>query len=135
MHKDAGLGWGGRRHKDGVGKRMVRPRKRGALPFFTNIAAWKSKEVLNDGLFQVTVTENADGFPKNVNPTVLGLGRRNTLHLPCFQQNQSSAHRENQSRLQSRLQTEAAPALSTLGKWGLLVMQAGLHLPQKTNDV
>lgn len=73
MHKDTGLGWGGRRHKDGIGKRMARPRKRGALPFFTSTAAWKSKEVLNDGLFQVTVIDNADGFPKNVNPTVLGL--------------------------------------------------------------
>ena len=73
MHEDAGLGWGGRRHKDGTGKRMARPGKGGALLFFTSIAAWKSKEILNDGLFQVAVIENADGFPENVNPTVLGL--------------------------------------------------------------
>lgn len=69
MHRDAG----GRRQKDGVGKRMVSSRKGGALLFFTSIAVWKKKEILNDGLFQVAVVENADGFPENVNPTILGL--------------------------------------------------------------
>lgn len=70
MHEDAGLGWGGRRHKNGLGKMMVRCRKGGALLFFISIAAWKSKDILNDGLFQVAVIENADGFPKNMNPTM-----------------------------------------------------------------
>ena len=56
-------------------------REGGALLFFTSIAAWKSKKILNDGLFQVAVVENADGFPENGNPTILGLQRRNAQHM------------------------------------------------------
>lgn len=71
--EDAGLCWGGRRHKDGIGKRMTRPTKAGALLFFTRITARKRKEILNYTLFQVAVIENSDCFPENVNPTVFGI--------------------------------------------------------------
>lgn len=67
-------GWaGGRRHKDGVGKRMASSRKGGTLLVFPSIASWKSKEILNGGLLQAAVVENAGGFAENLNPTVLGL--------------------------------------------------------------
>lgn len=102
MYKVAGLGWGTEAQR-WRRERLASSRKGGPLLFLTSIAAWKSKEILNDGLFQVAVVENADGFPENVNPTVLGLRRRNAPHLQCFQQNRSSTPRENQSRLHSRL--------------------------------